>query len=92
MATIVNLTATGDLIIGPGDPIYIAKGLPVSCMGDAVSGALCVAGFVTMTTAINKITMGRPMANMGSLVMGISMLGFPVPTAVLVCQNINIIV
>jgi hypothetical protein len=58
-------------------------------MGDVVAGPLCVAGVVTMTTAINKIFMGRPLANMGSIVTGISPLGIPVTTAVMVCQNIN---
>jgi hypothetical protein len=58
-------------------------------MGDAVAGPLCVAGVITMTTAINKIFMGRPVANMGSVVTGVSPLGIPVSTAVMVCHNIN---
>jgi hypothetical protein len=61
-------------------------------MGDAVSGALCVAGVVTLTTAINKLAKGRPQANIGSMVTGVMPLGIPVVTAVLVCPNVNVIV
>jgi hypothetical protein len=70
----------------------MVKGLPVACMGDAVAGAFCVAGVITMTTAITVLSKGRPTANIGSLVTGISVLGFPVSTAVLVCPNVNEIV
>jgi uncharacterized Zn-binding protein involved in type VI secretion len=92
VATIANLTATGDVIIGPGALTTMVKGLPVACMGDAVAGPLCVAGVITMTTAINKLAKGRPTANIGSLVTGVSVLGIPVTTAVLVCPNVNEIV
>jgi hypothetical protein len=61
-------------------------------MGDAVAGPLCVAGVITMTTAINKLAKGRPTACLGSLVTGVSVLGFPISTAVLVCPNVNEIV
>jgi uncharacterized Zn-binding protein involved in type VI secretion len=92
IATIANLTATGDVIIGPGAITTMVKGLPVACMGDAVAGPLCVAGVIAMTTAINKLAKGRPIANLGSLVSGVSPLGFPVSTAILVCPNVNEIV
>jgi uncharacterized Zn-binding protein involved in type VI secretion len=92
VATIANLTATGDVIIGPGALTTLVKGLPVACMGDAVAGPLCVTGVITMTTAINKLAKGRPTANIGSLVTGVSVLGIPVTTAVLVCPNVNEIV
>jgi uncharacterized Zn-binding protein involved in type VI secretion len=92
VATIANLTATGDVIIGPGALTTMVKGLPVACMGDAVAGPLCVAGVITMTTAINKLAKGRPIANLGSLVVGVSPIGIPVSTAVLVCPNVNEIV
>jgi hypothetical protein len=45
-----------------------------------------------MTTALNDLAKGRPQANIGSLVAGVSVLGFPVSTAVLVCPNVNVIV
>jgi uncharacterized Zn-binding protein involved in type VI secretion len=89
LATIVNLTATGDVIVGPGCPNRLALGLPVACMGDTVAGPLCVSGAITMTTALNKLFMGRPVANLGSLVMGISPIGIPISTAVLICHNLN---
>jgi uncharacterized Zn-binding protein involved in type VI secretion len=92
LATIANLTATGDVIIGPGSPTHLALGLPVACLGDTVAGALCVSGVITMTTAINKLIMGRPIANLGSLVTGVSPLGIPISTAVMVCHNLNKIV
>jgi uncharacterized Zn-binding protein involved in type VI secretion len=92
VATIANLTATGDVIIGPGALTTMVKGLPVACMGDAVAGPLCVAGVITMTTAINKLAKGRPTANIGSLVTGVSPIGIPISTAVLVCPNVNEIV
>jgi hypothetical protein len=92
VATIANLTATGDVIIGPGGFTTMVKGLPCACMGDVVSGALCVAGVVTMTTALNKLAKGRPQACIGSLVSGITPIGIPMATAVLVCPNVNVIV
>ncbi|MDR3116084.1 MAG: hypothetical protein LBU25_11270 [Treponema sp.] len=92
MATIANLTATGDVIIGPGGLTTMVKGLPVACMGDVVAGPLCVAGVITMTTALNKLAKGRPQACLGSLVSGVSVIGIPVTTAVLLCPNVNVIV
>ncbi|MDR2795951.1 MAG: hypothetical protein LBB47_04480 [Spirochaetaceae bacterium] len=92
IATIANLTATGDVIIGPGALTTMVKGLPVACMGDAVAGPLCIAGVITLTTALNILSKGRPTANIGSVVMGVSMLGFPIVTSVLVCPNVNEIV
>jgi hypothetical protein len=58
-------------------------------MGDMVAGPMCVTGVITMTTAITRIFMGRPVANMGSIVTGVSPLGIPVTTAVMLCHNIN---
>jgi uncharacterized Zn-binding protein involved in type VI secretion len=92
IATIANLTATGDVIIGPGALTTIVKGLPVACMGDAVAGPLCVSGVITMTTAITRLSKGRPTANMGSLVMGITPIGIPISTAVMICPNVTRIV
>ena len=92
VATIANLTATGDVILGPGAVTTMVKGLPCACLGDPVAGAICIAGAITMTTALNKIAKGRPQANIGSLVMGVGPLGIPVSTAVLVCPNVNVIV
>jgi hypothetical protein len=91
-ATIANLTATADVIIGPGAITTMVKGLPVACMGDMVAGAVCLTGAITMTTAKTKLAKGRPTANLGSLVMGVGILGIPVSTAVMLCPNVNVIV
>jgi uncharacterized Zn-binding protein involved in type VI secretion len=92
VATIVNLTATGDVIVGPGAITTMVKGLPCACLGDLVAGPVCVTGAITMTTAINKLAKGRPQACIGSLVAGVLPIGIPVATAVLVCPNVNVIV
>jgi hypothetical protein len=92
VATIANLTATGDVIIGPGGLTTMVKGLPCACMGDAVVGPLCISGVITMTTALNKLAKGRPQACIGSVVTGVTFIGVPVVTAVLVCPNVNVIV
>ncbi|MDR2630380.1 MAG: hypothetical protein LBC60_05610 [Spirochaetaceae bacterium] len=92
VATIVNLTATGDVIIGPGGLTTMVKGLPCACMGDAVAGPLCVSGAITVTTALTTLAKGRPQANIGSVVAGVSPIGVPMTTAVLVCPNVNVIV
>jgi uncharacterized Zn-binding protein involved in type VI secretion len=84
-ATITNLTATGDLVVGPGAPTNLIKALPVACVGDAVAGPLCVSGVITVSTAPTVISKGRPQANLGSVVMGVSPIGIPVATAVAVC-------
>ncbi len=92
VATIANLTATGDVIVGPGAFTTMVKGLPCACLGDLVAGPVCVSGVITMTTAINKLAKGRPQACIGSLVAGVLPIGIPVATAVLVCPNVNVIV
>ena len=92
VATIANLTATGDLIIGPGAVTTMVKGLPCACLGDPVAGPVCVGGVITMTTAITTMAKGRPQANIGSLVSGVSVVGVPVATTVMVCPNVNVIV
>ena len=92
VATIANLTATGDVIIGPGAVTTMVKGLPCACLGDPVAGAACVAGVITMTTALTTMAKGRPQANIGSLVTGVTAVGVPIATAVMVCPNVNVIV
>lgn len=83
-ATLVNLTATGDVVTGPGMPTKLVNGLPQACMGDLVAGA------VTVATAVNMLTKGRPCANLGSVVTGVNPLTrIPVATALVVCPNIN---
>ena len=92
VATIVNTTATADVIIGPGAVTTMVKGLPCACLGDPVAGPLVVTGVITMTTAINKLAKGRPQACIGSIVTGVSPIGIPVASAVAICPNVNVIV
>lgn len=91
-ATLVNATATGDVVTGPGMLTNLVNGLPVACMGDLVAGPACV-GAITVTTAINNLTKGRPTANLGSVVNGVNpVIGVPMVTALAVVPNINKIV
>lgn len=91
-ATICNMTATGDVITGPGALTTLVKGLPVACLGDMVTGPMCM-GAITLTTAITKLSKGRPTANLLSMVTGVNpILGFPMTTVVAVCPNVNVIV
>ncbi|MGN0903453.1 MAG: hypothetical protein ACI4M9_09210 [Succinivibrio sp.] len=91
-ATLVNLTATGDVVTGPGMPTNLVNGLPQACLGDLVAGAVCV-GAITFSTSVTYITKGRPVANLSALVSGVNPItGIPVATALAVCPNINKIV
>ena len=85
-ATILNTTATGDAVTGPGCPLNLVNGLPVACMGDTVAGPVCT-GAITVSTAVTRLVKGRPMANIVNPVTGV-----PVATALAVCPNINRIV
>jgi uncharacterized Zn-binding protein involved in type VI secretion len=93
VGTITNTTATGDLVVGPGAPTILVKGLPVSCMGDMVAGAMCTTGAVIMTPAVTKLAKGRPMVCMTSMVVGIGPppLCLPVSTTVMSTNVTNII-
>ena len=91
-ASLTSITATGDVVTGPGCPTRLCKGLPTACMGDAVTGAVCT-GVITATTAVTRVSMGRPIANIGSVVTGVNPItGVPVSTAVAVSINPNRIV
>ena len=88
-ATLTNTTASGDVIASPGAPTRILNGLPIACLGDAVTGAACV-GVISETTAINRICLGRPTANLTSTVAGANpATGAPVTTVVSVVPNAN---
>ncbi|MDR2747561.1 MAG: hypothetical protein LBB77_08960 [Treponema sp.] len=93
VGTLTNMTATGDLITSPGAPTTLVKGMPVSCLGDMVAGAMCTTGAVTMTMAVTKLAKGRPMACMTSMVVGIGPppLCLPVTTTVMSTNANNIV-
>lgn len=89
LGSLTNLTATGDIITGPGCPTKVTKGLPVSCLGDAVTGAACV-GTITASAATNKIFMGRPATDVTAVVTGVNpATGIPVPTTVVMSPSNN---
>ena len=91
-ATLVNVTATGDVVTGPGMPLNLVNALPEACLGDLVAGAVCV-GAISVTTAVNHLVKGRPAACLSSVVSGVNpVVGAPVATAVVVVPNINRIV
>ncbi len=91
-ATLLNMTATADVVTGPGMPLNLVNGLPVACMGDIVAGPMCV-GAVAMSTAVTHIIKGRPIANLGSMVTGVNpIIGAPMTTAIALAPNINRIV
>ncbi len=88
-ATLANLTATGDVITAVGSPVNLVNGIPQACLGDMVTGPVCV-GAISVTTAVNFIVKGRPAADLSSVVSGVNpVTGVPVATAVAVVPNVN---
>lgn len=81
LARLTDITATGDLITGPGIPTVLVSGLPAAVVGDLVSGA-AVIGSITIGSPTILIG-GRPTARVTSLVVGSNpQTGVPVSTAV----------
>jgi uncharacterized Zn-binding protein involved in type VI secretion len=80
-ARLTDITASGDVITGPGVPTVLIGGLPASVLGDMVSGAACV-GSITMGS-MTVLIGGRPAARMTSQVTGSNPItGVPVATVV----------
>jgi uncharacterized Zn-binding protein involved in type VI secretion len=80
-ARLTDMTATGDVITGPGVPTVLIGGLPASVMGDMVTGGVCV-GSITMGSPTVLIG-GRPAARVTSTVMGSNPAsGVPVSTVI----------
>lgn len=81
-ARLTDMTATGDVITGPGVPNVLIEGLPAAVMGDMVTGAACV-GSITMGSPTILIS-GRPAARVTSTVMGANpATGIPVSTTII---------
>ena len=81
-ARLTDMTATGDVITGPGVPNVLIEGLPAAVMGDMVTGAACV-GSITMGSPTVLIS-GRPAARVTSTVMGANpATGVPVSTTII---------
>jgi uncharacterized Zn-binding protein involved in type VI secretion len=80
-ARLTDLTATGDVITGPGVPNVLIGGMPASVVGDLVSGAACV-GAITQGSPTVLIS-GRPAARVTSMVSGANpATGVPVSTTI----------
>ncbi len=80
-ARVGDVTATGDVITGPGVATVLIGGQPASVVGDLVTGAAC-AGAIVMGSPTVLIG-GRPAARSTSSVTGANPAsGVPVSTVV----------
>ena len=81
-ARLTDMTATGDIITGPGAATVLIESLPAAVMGDMVSGAACT-GAITMGSP-TVLIMGRPAARVTSTVTGVNpVTGVPVTTTII---------
>ncbi|HEX2981256.1 MAG TPA: PAAR domain-containing protein [Anaerolineaceae bacterium] len=81
-ARLTDMTATGDVITGPGAPTVLIENLPAACIGDLVSGSVCV-GAIAQGSATVLIA-GRPAARVTSVVNGVNPItGVPVSTTII---------
>ena len=80
-ARLGDMTATGDVVTGPGAATVLIENVPAALMGDMVSGAACT-GSITMGSP-TVLIMGRPAARVTSTVVGVNpVTGVPVTTAI----------
>ncbi len=78
---VTDITATGDVITGPGVPTVLIGGLPASVLGDMVSGSVCVGAVILGSVTV--LIAGRPATRMTSEVSGVNPItGVPVMTTV----------
>lgn len=81
-ARLGDMTATGDVITGPGAATVLIENLPASCMGDMVSGAACTGSITVGSPTV--LIMGRPAARVTSTVVGVNpVTGVPVTTVIM---------
>ena len=81
-ARLGDMTATGDVITGPGAATVLIENVPASCMGDMVSGAACTGSITVGSPTV--LMMGRPAARVTSTVVGVNpVTGVPVTTAIM---------
>lgn len=92
VSTLTGVSATGDLVTGPGFPLKLINGMPVACMGDAVAG-VTVTGVISTTMHPTLIIGGRPVASLTCMVTGVNpVTGIPMTTPEAVTVGVNIIV
>jgi uncharacterized Zn-binding protein involved in type VI secretion len=78
---LADITATGDLIAGPGVPNVLIGGMPASVIGDAVAGPVCTGAVVMGSPTV--LIGGRPATRITSNVAGANtMTGVPMTTVV----------
>jgi uncharacterized Zn-binding protein involved in type VI secretion len=78
---LTDITATGDLIVGPGVPNVLIGGLPASVIGDAVAGPVCTGAVVMGSPTV--FVGGRPVTRITSNVAGANTeTGVPMTTIV----------
>lgn len=68
-AFVGSMTATGDVVTGPGVPNVLIGGMPASVMGDLVTGP-AVAGAIGAGCSNTVLIGGRPAARATSAVTG----------------------
>lgn len=89
--TTTGTTATGDIITGTCAK-YLVKGMPVVTLTNPVSGPAC-AGVMVNTTAVNKVCMGLPVADVTAMANGANpATGVPVATAAAVSTAVNYLI
>lgn len=91
IATLTSTSATSDLVVSPGFVKYLYKGMPVSLVGDSISGANCV-GVISNTTAIKYTYGGKPRAVVTSIITGSNpVTGVPISVPVAFSNVVNIL-
>lgn len=92
-ATLASVTATGDVVTGPGAPTILMMGMPASCLGDAVAGPMCV-GAIAVSPAPTVLLMGRPAAALTGTATGTNpaALGAPAAPPLMVTVPVTVLV
>jgi uncharacterized Zn-binding protein involved in type VI secretion len=81
-ARVGDMSATGDVITGPGVPVVLIAGQPAAVVGDLVTGAVFT-GAITMGSATVLIG-GRPAARVSSMATGANnQTGVPMTTTII---------
>jgi uncharacterized Zn-binding protein involved in type VI secretion len=81
-ARLTDMTATADIITGPGAPTVLIGKMPASVAGDVVSGPVCVGAVAMGSTTV--LICGRPATKLGSMVSGVNPTsGVPVSSSIL---------
>lgn len=88
-STITGLTATGDVVVGPGAINFICNGMPIATLASVVAGPVCE-GVITETLAVNSLRDGLPVATLTSTITGVNPeTGIPVETVVVETLAVN---